>query len=186
MSQEDATKWNKRYKNNPIPDKPIDIITDYSKEAKKGKALDIACGMGRHSKYLASIGFEVDAFDISSVAIENIQNIPKIYPKKVDFDLYRLEKSHYELIICTFFLNRKLFPQIVEALKIGGLFIYETFVYHPDNQQTPSNQSYLLKSGELEKIFKNKLEFVYVNEYWAETMKRHKMKKVSFVGRKIS
>ena len=185
MSKKDAIKWNKRYENNPIPNIPIDLIINYSKDAQKGKALDIACGMGRHSKYLASLGFEVDAFDISSLAIESLQDIPNIYPKVVDFDSYRLEENHYELIICTFFLKRELFSQIVQALKSNGLFIYETFVYHPDNQQTPSNQSYLLRSGELQDIFRDKLEFVYMDEYWAETMKGHKMKKVSFVGKKI-
>ena len=184
MSIEDKKKWNKKYQNNPIPDRPIDLITDYATKAKKGRALDIACGMGRHSKYLASIGFEVDALDISSVAIKSIQNIPNIYPKEVDFDSYILEKNRYELIICTFFLKRELFPQIIDALKEDGVFIYETFVYHPNNQQTPSNHSYLLKEGELEEVFKEKLNFIHLKEYWDETMKGHKMKKASFVGKK--
>jgi len=48
MAKEDREKWNKRYQNNPIPNKPIDLIVDYATQAKKGRALDIACGMGRH------------------------------------------------------------------------------------------------------------------------------------------
>ena len=186
MAKKDREKWNKRYQNNPIPDRPIDLIVDYATQAQKGKALDIACGMGRHSKYLASIGFEVDALDISSVAIEEIQNIPNIYPKEIDFDSYELPKDRYELVICTFFLKRELFPQIVDALKDGGVFIYETFVYHPDNQQAPSERSYLLEAGELADVFQDKLEFIHLDEYWSETMKGHKMKKASFVGRKVT
>lgn len=185
MSIEDKKKWNKKYENNPIPDIPIELITNHSIKAQKGRALDIACGMGRHSKYLASIGFDVDALDISSVAIESIQNIPNIYPQEVDFDSYKLKINYYDLIICTFFLKRELFPQIVDALNDGGVFIYETFVYHPDNQQTPSERSYLLESGELEHIFKDKLEFIHIDEYWNKTMKGYKMKKASFVGKKI-
>ena len=185
MSIEDKKKWNKKYQNNPIPDTPIELIKEYSKTAKRGRALDIACGMGRHSKYLASIGFEVDALDISSVAIDSIINIPNIYPKEVDFDSYTLERNRYDLIICTFFLKRELFPEIVNALKEGGVFIYETFVYHPDNEQTPSERSYLLKEGELEKTFKDRLEFIHIDEYWDKTMKGYKMKKASFVGKKI-
>jgi len=185
VSKKDREKWNKRYQNNPIPDRPIELITNYTNQAKIGRALDIACGMGRHSKYLASVGFEVDALDISSVAIEEISNIPNIYPKEVDFDSYELPKDRYELIICTFFLKRELFLPIVDALKEDGVFIYETFVYHPNNQQRPSERSYLLESGELEEVFRDKLDFIYLDEYWSETMKGHKMKKVSLVGRKI-
>ncbi|SFV58703.1 Tellurite resistance protein-related protein [hydrothermal vent metagenome] len=185
MAQYDKEKWNKRYQNNPIPDTPIELITKYSTYAKKGKALDIACGMGRHSKYLASIGFKVDALDISSVAIKTIQNLPNINAKEVDFDNYQLEKERYELIVCSFFLKRELFPQIVNALKSGGVFIYETFVYHPDNQQVPSSRSYLLESGELEESFRGKLEFIYIDEYWSKTMKGEKMRLASFVGRRV-
>jgi len=184
MSQQDRKKWNKKYQNNPIPDTPIALITDYASQANRGKALDIACGMGRHSKYLASIGFEVDALDISSVAIESLRDIPNINPKEVDFDSYILEKDRYDLIICTFFLKRELFPQIVDGLKEGGVFIYETFVYHPDNQQAPSQRSYLLEAGELEETFRGKLDTIYLSEYWSDTMMGKKMKKASFVGRK--
>jgi len=186
LAIEDKIKWDKRYQNNPIPDSPIDLVVEYAPLAKIGRALDIACGMGRHSKYLASLGFEVDALDISSVALEAIKDIKNINIKEVDFDRYSLEKdNYYDLIICTFFLKRELFPQIVRALKPNGIFIYESFVYHEDNQQAPSNSNYLLKEGELENIFKDKLEFIYYSEYWSETMKGNRMKRVSFVGKRV-
>ncbi len=143
MAQTDKEKWNKKYQNNPPQDKPVKLITDYTNLATGSKALDIACGMGRHSKYLASIGFEVDALDISSVAIASLQNIPHIHPKEVDFDSYVFPKSYYDLIICTYFLKRELFPEITKSLNEGGLFIYETFLYHPDNEKAPSNRSFL-------------------------------------------
>ena len=182
MSQQDKQKWNKKYQNNPIPDRPIALITDHAHLATKGKALDIACGMGRHSRYLASLGFSVDALDVSSVAVEHLQNIPNINAKEVDFDTYILKKEAYELIICTYFLKRKLFPQIIEALKIGGVFIYETFIYHPDNKQAPSNRSFLLEAGELEASFSNDLELIFMREYWDETMKGNKIMKASLVA----
>lgn len=186
MAIEDKIKWDKRYQNNPIPDIPIDLVVEYAPKAKVGRALDIACGMGRHSKYLASLGFRVDALDISSVALDAIRNIENIDVKEVDFDRYSLEKrSYYDLIVCTFFLKRELFPQIVKALKPDGIFIYESFVEHPKNEQAPSNSSYLLKEGELAEIFKNKLEFLYYKEYWSETMKGNRMKRVSFVGKRV-
>ena len=184
MAVEDKQKWNKKYQNNPISDKPIKLITDFSKLATGTKTLDVACGMGRHSKYLASQGFEVDALDISSLAIDALQDIPNINPIEVDFDTYTLSKNSYDLIVCTFFLKRELFPQMISALKENGILIYETFVYHPDNQQVPSQRSYLLEEGELEHTFANALDLIESREYWDETMEGYKMRKASIVGKK--
>jgi len=184
VAVEDKQKWNKKYQNNPAPDKPIKLITDFAKLATGTKALDVACGMGRHSKYLASQGFEVDALDISSLAIDALQGIPNINPKEVDFDTYTFPKNHYDLIICTFFLKRELFPKIIDALNDNGILIYETFVYHPDNQQVPSQRSYLLEEGELEKSFSNNLELIESCEYWDKTIEGFKMRKASIVGKK--
>ena len=184
MAVEDKQKWNKKYQNNPISDKPVKLITDFAKLATGTKALDVACGMGRHSKYLASLGFDVDALDISSVAIETLQNIPNIHPKEVDFDTYILPKNRYDLIVCIFFLKRELFPQMIDALNKDGILIYETFVYHPDNQQVPSQRSYLLEEGELEHTFGNALELIESREYWDDTMEGFKMRKALIVGKK--
>ncbi|MEA3491328.1 MAG: methyltransferase domain-containing protein [Campylobacterota bacterium] len=184
MSQEDQKRWNKKYQNSPIPNTPIKLVTSFASQATKGYALDVACGMGRHSRYLASLGFEVDALDISSVAIASLQNIPHVHPIEVDFDSYRLTKNYYDLIISTFFLNRELFPQMIEALKIDGILIYETFVYHPDNDTAPSNRSFLLEEGELMEAFDGLCEIVYYEEYWTKDMKGNKSMKASMVARK--
>ena len=185
MSQADKEKWNKRYENNSMQDTPIKIITDHATKATGNKALDIASGMGRHSKHLASIGFEVDALDVSSLAVSSLQNISNINAKEVDFDTYTLPKDSYDLIVCTYFLKRELFPQIIEALKDDGILIYETFVYHPDNEQTPSKRSFLLEEGELENAFKDMLKLIESREYWHETIKGLKMKKASLVAKKV-
>ncbi len=184
VAAEDKQKWNKKYQNNPAPDKPVKLITDFAKLATGTKVLDVACGMGRHSKYLASQGFEVDALDISSLAIETLQGIEDINPIEVDFDTYTLSKNSYDLIICTFFLKRELFPQMIDALNEDGILIYETFVYHPDNQQVPSQRLYLLEEGELEEAFGNTLELIESREYWDETIEGFKMRKASIVGKK--
>jgi SAM-dependent methyltransferase len=184
LAQADKEKWDKKYKHNPIPDKPIKLITDYAKLATGTKALDIACGMGRHSKYLVSQGFDVDALDISSVAIKSLQNIPHIHPQEVDLDTYTFKKDHYDLIICTFFLKRDIFPKIRTALKEGGIFIYETFVYHADNEKIPSNRSFLLEKGELEMTFAHEYDIIYLSEYWDENLHGSKTMKAAMVARK--
>lgn len=184
MAHKDKEKWDAKHLVAPIPDTPIDLIVKYAPLAKGKKALDIACGMGRHSRYLASIGFEVDALDISSTAIDSLQDIEHIHAKEVDFDTYLLEEDRYDLIVCTYFLERSLFPQIQKALKEGGLFIYETYLYRPDNTKVPSNKSFLLEEGELETTFGKDFEFIRLDEWWDQDYEGAKTMKGSMAARK--
>ena len=184
MAQEDKERWNKKYQDNKIPDKPIKLITDYAKLSIGKQALDIACGMGRHSKYLASLGFEVDALDISNVALDQLKEIPRIHAKEVDFDTYRLPKEKYDLIVCTYYLERKLFPQMIEALRPNGIILFETFLHHPQNERAPSNPAFMLKAGELEATFDKSCELLHTPEFWDEDYLGYKTMKASMVARK--
>jgi 2-polyprenyl-3-methyl-5-hydroxy-6-metoxy-1,4-benzoquinol methylase len=184
MSLSDKEKWNNKYEHNPIPNAPIKLIEDYAKLAHIGDALDIACGMGRHSKYLASLGFHVYALDISSVAIEKLQNIDNIQAIAVDFDTYTLSKEKYDLIVCTYFLERKLFPQMIKALKSEGVIIIETFIHDENNEKEPSNPSFLLQKGELESYFEPFCNIIYMKQWWDSDYTGKKMMKVSMFATK--
>jgi len=52
------------------PSKEVKELVPYLK--KDAKILDVGCGDGRHALYLVSLGFQVDAFDLSKNAIEKI------------------------------------------------------------------------------------------------------------------
>jgi len=187
MAPTDKARWNEKYQdNNQIPDEPIKLVKDYANLASGTRALDIACGMGRHSKYLAELGFTVDALDISSVAIENLQDIPNIHAQEVDFDSYTLPKEKYDLIVCTYFLERRLFPQIIDALKPNGIILMETFLHSSENERTPSNPAFLLNEGELEATFDEQCELLHIPEWMDEDYKGFKTMKTSMVARKKS
>lgn len=184
MALADKERWDEKYKDDKIPQIPLELISNYSKLATGKQALDIACGMGRHSRYLVSEGFEVDALDISSVAIENLQNIEHIRAKEVDFDIYTLEKNKYDLIVCTYFLERKLFPQMIESLRPNGLILIETFLHHSDNERVPSNPAFRLNEGELEATFDERCELLHIVEFWDEDYLGYKTMKTAMVARK--
>jgi 2-polyprenyl-3-methyl-5-hydroxy-6-metoxy-1,4-benzoquinol methylase len=184
MSQSDKVRWDKKHQDQPIPDTPIALITRYASLATGTQALDIACGTGRHSKYLASQGFEVDALDISSVALKSLENIPHIHPKEVDFDTYQLPKEKYDLIVCTYFLERKLFAQMIDALKPNGIILMETFLHHPQNERTTSNPTFLLNEGELESTFDERCELLHIPEFWDTDYLGYKTMKTSMVAKK--
>ena len=62
----------------------MDKLTNYLSLPENGKILDLACGRGRHSIYLNSLGFDVTGVDLSENSIE--------YAKK-----YENEKLHFEV-----------------------------------------------------------------------------------------
>ena len=184
MAQVDKERWDAKHSRDEMPYEPIELVTRYASLAPGKHALDIACGNGRHSVWLRDQGFEVDALDISSVAIKKLQGIEGIHAKEVDFDTYILPKEHYDLIVKVYFLQRRLFPQIIDALKPGGVIILETFLHHPDNEREPSNPAFRLNEGELEAAFDDRCEILHISEYWDRDYMGYKTMKAAMVARK--
>ena len=186
MSIEDKIRWDDKYTNGKLPQTTIKIVEDYAKESRGTKALDIACGMGRNTKLLAGRGFEVHALDISEVAISTLKDMKNIRAEVVDFDTYSLEENAYDLIVCTYFLERKLFPQIKHALKEDGIFIFETFMHDEANEKVPSNKAFLLDKGELEATFSEDYEMIYLKNFVAPGMCGDLNMRASMVAKKIT
>ena len=184
MSIEDKKRWDDKYKNALLPQNEIKVVKKYAKVAKGNKALDIACGMGRNAKLLAKMGFEVDALDISEVAIESLRGLENIDAQVVDFDAYALKENAYDLIVCTYFLERKLFPQIHKALKVDGIFIMETFMHHADNEKVPSNRAFLLEENELEEMFSENYDIIYLENFMDKNICEQNSMRASMVTRK--
>jgi SAM-dependent methyltransferase len=118
------------------------------------KALDVACGFGGNSLYLASIGFQVDAVDISGVALAQLQAEAArsgLRLRLVQADLTRwwVPPSHYDLIIVTFYLNRDLMPQLSRGLCPGGLLFMETHNRRFVSVRPNFDPAFLLHPGEL-------------------------------------
>lgn len=127
---------------------------------KKGRVLDIACGEGRNALFLAENGYDVDAIDISGVAIERGRLLAakggvKINFIQVDLESYKIPAKAYDLIINFNYLQRTLVPKIKKGLKKGGVIIFETFTLEQKTIGPPKNPNYLLKPNELLKLFKD-------------------------------
>ena len=154
--EKDRERWNRRYSEEEYPWKtPSKIVQDFYHLSKKGKALDIACGIGRNAIFLYDKGFDVDAVDISDVALSQIKKKrPGINTIQADLDFYDIEQNRYDLIININYLNRRLIPQIKEGLKKGGVVIFETFTLKEEKgYMKPENRDYLLRSNELIHFF---------------------------------
>jgi SAM-dependent methyltransferase len=175
MAQEDQLKWDKKYTENEKLlgfREPSPLLEQFYVHAPGNRALDIACGTGRNTLYLAANGFEVDALDISAVALQELtQHMQKatdltfIHTQLVDLDYYSPEQT-YDLIIQTNFLDRALIPKLAKALNKGGLLIIETYMIDPENEKKGSNTAYLLQSNELPSYFDTHYEVLFYDEFW--------------------
>jgi SAM-dependent methyltransferase len=93
-----------------------------------GTALDLAGGVGRHALWLARRNWQVTVVDVSDVAMRKLNQAA--FEQNVKLDLlvgdasdYKFEPARFDLILLFYHLDRSLFPQIVYALKPGGLLI---------------------------------------------------------------
>lgn len=163
----DQLKWNKRYLNKEFSEEPSEIVQRYFHLAKKGKALDIACGMGRNALFLAQNGFQVDAVDISDIAIHRLQNdFPQVNWILADLDHWSIPSHKYDLILNINFLQRRLFPYIIDGLLPGGILIFETFLLseYEYSRDADLNPDYLLRENELLHSFL-RLKIIYYEEH---------------------
>ncbi len=158
---------------------------------RRGAALDVACGNGRNSFFLAAMGFEVDAADISDVAVvwlqqQVAQKVVSIQPIQMDFENNLLAKEKYQVILCFNYLERGLFPVLQDALQAGGLLFFET-AYRDDITILGSsmNPRYVLDYNELLREFSDLriLEYQEKIVYVAELTKKKAL--ASIVARKI-
>jgi dihydroneopterin aldolase len=117
---------------------PARFLVQQLHRLPKGKVLDVAAGNGRHSLFLASQGYHVDAIDRDAQAMARLSAAGKaralsaLTTKTMDFEQPApfepdMGKEAYDVIIVFFYLYRSLFPRLIEALKPGGILLYETF-----------------------------------------------------------
>jgi len=120
------------------------------------RALDIACGGGRHSLILASAGFAVRAIDRDAAKIAALADVSGRLGLPVETETRDLEAAgvdlgdaSYDFVLVVHYLHRPLFPALRRALKTGGVLIYETFTEAQAARGRPTNPLFLLKPGEL-------------------------------------
>lgn len=117
---------------------PSRFLVEQLHRFPKGKALDVAAGHGRHSLFLASHGYRVDAIDRDTKALGQLAETARaraltdITTREIDLEQPApydpgLGKEIYDVIVVFFYLYRSLFPSLIEALKPGGFLAYETF-----------------------------------------------------------
>ena len=140
---------------------PAPFLIQQLHRLPKGKILDVASGSGRHALFLASLGYQVDAVDRDEQALAQlsasarVQHFTGISTRMLDLEQPspmepNLGHGVYDVILVFFYLNRPLFPHLIDALKPGGVLLYETFTL--DNhvrRRHPKRREFCLAPCEL-------------------------------------
>jgi SAM-dependent methyltransferase len=115
----------------------------------RGRALDLACGGGRHLRWLAAQGWTVTGVDRDAQALASLQGLGELIQADLEGAAWPLAGRQFELVVVTHYLWRALWPDLLGALAPGGLLIYETFASGQQTVGRPSRPEFLLQPGEL-------------------------------------
>lgn len=114
------------------------------------RALDVACGKGRHSFWLAQHGWQVTALD------RDLSQTDCAADARIDWQQADLETGHwplgaqqFDLIVVVNYLHRPLFDHLRDAVRSGGTLIYETFMVGNEQLGRPHSPDFLLQEDEL-------------------------------------
>ena len=140
MADEDARRWDARHA-------AVDAVGALPPEALRGRvdllppggaALDLACGRGAVSRWLAGRGFTVDAVDVSAVGLAALSGAAGVRVVRADLDLGLPEScaGPYDVIVCQRFRDPALYPAFVERLAPGGLLVV-TVLSEVDDEPGP-------------------------------------------------
>ena len=117
-----------------------------------GSVLDVACGRGRHSRWVAGRGHPGVALDRSAEALAAI-GLPAERFETVLADIeggpWPLAGRQFDAVVVTNYLWRPLLPTLLGSLAPGGVLIYETFAAGNETVGKPSRPDFLLQPGEL-------------------------------------
>ena len=149
--------WEEKYRSREgelrVPDA---LLVKTAGAMRPGRALDVACGTGRNSLWLAQQGWEVTAVDGSPRAIEMLRDYAAERNLKVDACVADLEKrgfpitpEQWDLIASCYYFDRDVWEEAKRGLVPGGVMVAIALMVEPGKERSP----YRVQSDELRKFF---------------------------------
>jgi len=123
--------------------------------APGSEVLDLACGSGRHARALAALGCRVDAVDIDAGFAADLAAIEGVRFRALDLERgpWPFEGQQYDAVVVANYLHRPTLALLAQALRDGGILVYETFAAGNEQFGRPSNPDFLLAPFELAACF---------------------------------
>ena len=155
-------RWEERYASGETgsPGTPSLFLKETLHTLPQGRALDVACGNGRHALFLAEHGYRVEAIDQAFGAVSPLRTAAErnrlpIVAVQANLEHFPLRPERYEVVVNIRYLQRSLWHSLKTTLRPGGVIVFETFTTDQQRLGPPNNPAFLLRSGELRDAFRN-------------------------------
>ena len=140
-----------------------DLVKHIGYAPKSGMALDVACGTGRNSFFLAQHGLDVICMDFSAKGLNYLKQhqtdesvSKKLFPIQADLTKTPLPERFFDLVVVIRYLDRQAYSNYIGALKPDGLLFFKAFNLNHLKRKPGFNPDFLLQPGELARQFKDK------------------------------
>ncbi len=143
-------------RSNPQATEPSDWVVRFATRLPAStRVLDVACGHGRHARWLARRGCRVTAVDADLACAASLDAEPGVHLLQADLEAgaWPFAGLQFDAVIVVHYLHRPLLPLLVDALAPGGLLLYETFAHGNERFGRPRNPDFLLRPRELMDAF---------------------------------
>lgn len=131
-------------------DHPSDWVRRWSHLIAPGSTvLDVACGAGRHLRWLHGLGHPVVGVDRSPEAVAVGAPYGEMACADIENGPWPFAGRQFGAVVVTNYLWRPLFPTLLASLAPGGALIYETFAHGNETVGRPARPEFLLAPGEL-------------------------------------
>ena len=119
-----------------------------------GSVLDVACGRGRHLRWLAGRGHRVTGIDRDAAALAASADLvatagATLVEADIENGPWPCPGQTFDAVVVSNYLWRPLWPALLAALAPGGVLVYETFSAGNQTVGKPSRPDFLLQPGEL-------------------------------------
>lgn len=170
MNEELIEKWDKRHAQAQGPAQPATVLAENAHLLPAhGMSLDLACGRGGNALFLAQRGLCSHGWDLSPIAIEQLQVLARRQSLEVHGSVRDVSRAPpapqtFDVIVVSHFLDRAIMPAIVNALRPDGLLFYQTFIREKVDDSGPGNPNFRLDVNELLNLFSPLRVLVYREE----------------------
>ncbi len=152
-------QWNSLFESRTEELPPEEFLVKYKNLLRGPRVLDLACGDGRNSFYLAELGFQVCALDFSEVALNKIDTKGYKNIKTLAGDLERVDSikniENFDTILINHFIPlEEVFLSLMDKLNNNGRVFLTAFNGDGENSSFYPNLSssevhHLLPKGEI-------------------------------------
>lgn len=181
---------------------PHHLVKESIKYLKSpAKVLDLGCGEGKDSFYLAKNNYDVTSADISETGINKLKDFANKENLKIKTSIanakeYLDDCENFDAIFCMNvlqFIDEKNILETIEKIKsktvVGGINVIASFVANSEEQKKKIIQrgGYLFDEGELKELYRDWEILSYeevMGDWETHGLPRHRHFKVNIIAKK--